>query len=71
MGQRLYGVRWARPMAAAIGVSPALLLLVVHGKRPVTQDLGERAPQVFEHCRRELEEAMSNFDAAIREHGEN
>lgn len=57
-------------MVAAIGVSPALLLLVVHGKRPVTQDLGERAPQVFERCRRELEKGMSNLDSAIREHGE-
>lgn len=67
-GQRLYGVRWLRPMAAAMGVTHAYLSLIMAGKRPVTQDLRDRIPQAFEHRRREIEKAQADLDAAIREY---
>jgi len=67
-GQRMYGVRWLRPMAAAMGVTHAYLSLIMAGKRPVTQELKERIPQAFAHRRKELEQAQADLDAAIREY---
>ncbi|MPR05551.1 hypothetical protein [Microvirga tunisiensis] len=69
-GLRMYGPRWVRAMAAAIGVSPSLLSMVATGKRPVTADLREKIPAVFERRRKELEKAKADLEAAIREYGE-
>jgi len=67
-GQRMYGVRWLRPMAAAMGVSHAMLSMVMHGKRPVTAELKDRIPAAFEHRRREIEKAQADLDIAVREY---
>ena len=67
-GQRMYGVRWLRPMAAAMGVTHAYLSLIMSGKRPVTADLKDRIPQAFEHRRKEIEQAQADLDLAIREY---
>ena len=69
-GLRMYGARWLRPMATAMGVSHTLLSLVMHGKRPVTRDLTERVSQAFEHRRQELAKFHADLETAIREYGE-
>ncbi|WP_445504794.1 hypothetical protein [Microvirga sp. G4-2] len=66
-GLRMYGPRWVRQMATAMGVSHTLLSLIMSGKRPVTSDLRERITAAFEHRRREIEKARTDLDAAIRE----
>jgi hypothetical protein len=70
LGMQMYGPRWLRPLAAAMGVSPTLLSLIMSGKRLLTSDVEGKILVAFEHRKKEVRKIQDGLSAAIRFYGE-